>query len=213
MPSARTRPRVLRILLAAALGVLAILLAILGIRWRSTLAGIGRILVERDTPEPADLILVLGGDFWGPRVLKGAELGVQGYAPVVLLSSPPYKGRPEGEFAIPFLAEHGYPTALFQVFAHQAASTVAEAVALRSELARRNAKRVILVTAAYHSRRAHLVFRLFCPGIRFLSVPAPDPYYTADVWWTNAVSRRLFFSEVTKMLGSVLVAYPRYRLG
>ncbi len=194
------------------LAIAVILLVILGIRWKSTLSGIGHILIQRDQPEHADLILVLGGDFWGPRVLKAAELGVQGYAPVVLLSSPPYAGRPEGELTIPFLKERGYPPELFQVFAHNAASTIAEAIALRDELSRRKAKRIILVTAAYHSRRAYIVFRLFCPGIQFLSVPAQDPYYVADAWWTTAVSRDLFFSEVTKMLGSVLVAYPRYRL-
>jgi uncharacterized SAM-binding protein YcdF (DUF218 family) len=207
-PRARRRP-VRRWLLIAAI----ILLAILGIRWRSTLSGIGHLLVQSDAPEHADLILVLGGDFWGPRVLKAAELGAKGYAPVVLISSPPYAGRPEGELTIPFLAERGYSPALFQVFAHHAASTIAEAMALRGELARRNAKRVILVTAAYHSRRACLVFRLFCPGIRYLSVPAPDSHYATDNWWENTGSRDLFFSEVSKMLGTVLVAYPRYRLG
>jgi uncharacterized SAM-binding protein YcdF (DUF218 family) len=214
MPSPPARPQArLRWVRRRLLAIAVILLAILGIRWRSTLSGIGHLLIRSDAPESADLILVLGGDFWGPRVLKAAELGAQGYAPVVLLSSPPYAGRPEGELTIPFLAERGYSPALFQVFAHQAASTVAEAIAMRGELARRNAKRVILVTSAYHSRRAYLVFRLFCPGIRFLSVPAADPHYAPDTWWQKAASRDLFFSEVTKMLGSVLVAYPRYRLG
>jgi len=198
----------LRWLLAAA----AILLVVLAIRWQSTLSGIGHILIKSDRPERSDLILVLGGDFWGPRVLKAAELGTQRFAPVVLLSSPPYRGRPEGEFTIPFLEERGYSPDLFQVFPHYAASTIAEAVALRGELSRRKVKRVILVTAAYHSRRAYIVFRLFCPGIQFLSVPAEDTHYAADTWWKNAASRDLFFSEVTKMLGSVLVAYPRYRL-
>ena len=214
MPSLPARPRpkrrsVRRLALVGAVSLLAILV----IGWQSMLSSIGNLLIQSDPPERVDLILVLGGDFWGPRVLKAAELGAHGYAPVVLLSSPPYAGRPEGELTIPFLAERGYSPALFQVFAHHAASTVAEAIALREELARRSARRVILVTSAYHSRRACIVFRLFCPGIQFLSVPAADTHYGADTWWKTAASRDLFLSEVTKMLGSVLIAYPRYRLG
>jgi uncharacterized SAM-binding protein YcdF (DUF218 family) len=214
MPSPPVRPRArLRLVRRWLLAIAILLLAILGVRWRSTLSGLGHLLIRSDALEPADLILVLGGDFWGPRVLKAAQLGTAGYAPVVLLSSPPYAGRPEGELTIPFLAERGYAPGLFQVFAHQAASTVAEAIALRGELARRKVKRVILVTSAYHSQRAYLVFRLFCPGIRLLSAPAPDEHYDPENWWQKSSSRDLFYSELTKMLGTVLVAYPRYVLG
>ena len=217
MQSPPRRPRPRRTWFRRSLAVFSvfavILVAILAFERQSVLSGIGSFLVRSDPPEHADLILVLGGDFWGPRVLKAAELGAQGFAPVVLLSSPPYHGRPEGELTIPFLAERGFSPAMFQVFAHHAASTVEEAVALRGELARRKVKRVILVTSGYHSRRSYIVFRLFCPGIHFVSVPAADPHYLPEIWWKDPSSRDLFFSELTKMLGSVLVAYPRSRFG
>jgi hypothetical protein len=75
----------------------------------------GDFLVCSDTPQPADLILVLGGDFWGPRVLKGADLAVKGYAPFVLICGPPYhRDRSEAEFAIDFLTAKGYPRRLFR---------------------------------------------------------------------------------------------------
>jgi len=127
----------------------------------------GSTIIDSEAPQPADLILVLGGDFYGPRVVLAAELGVRGYSRTVLFSSPPYKNLPEGNFAIAFLTGKGYPRDLFQVFAHHAESTVDEAIALERELARRHVKRVILVTSAYHSRRAALVMRLF-------AVTAPD---------------------------------------
>ncbi|MBZ5593053.1 MAG: YdcF family protein [Acidobacteriia bacterium] len=173
---------------------------------------IGYSLICSEAPRPADLILVLGGDFWGPRVLKGAELGKLGYAPLVMISGPPYKGRPEGEWAIDFLERLGYPRSLFCAFGHTATSTVDEALAIARELHRRKVKRVLVVTSAYHSRRADLVLRLFSDSIQFTSVPAPDPVYTPGRWWDDPDSRRVFFSEWRKILGSVLVAYPAYEI-
>jgi len=156
--------------------------------------------------------VVLGGDFYGPRVIKGADLAKEGYAPSVLFSGTIYQGRPEGERAIEFLVQRGYPAKLFVVFPHTAQSTIAEAMALRGELARRRARRVIVVTSSYHSRRAAIVLQLFCPEIDFISVPAPDPHYDANNWWKEGGSRKLFFSEWAKIVGSVLVGYPRFLL-
>jgi uncharacterized SAM-binding protein YcdF (DUF218 family) len=163
-----------------------------------------------EAPQSADLILVLAGNFYGPRVLKGADLAVKGYAPRLLISGTPYQGRFEGEFAIAFLAKQGYRTSEFESFNHNSNSTVDEAAALRPELVRRGVKRVLLVTASFHSRRSAIVFRLFCPGIQFISVPAEDPQYHPNNWWTDPSSKRLFFSEWTKILGTLAVAYPKY---
>jgi uncharacterized SAM-binding protein YcdF (DUF218 family) len=190
--------------------VLAALCLVLAIRWRATLTAVGNFLVDSQPPQQADLVLVLGGDFWGPRVLTGAELARLRYAPIVLISGPPYRDRPEGDFAVDFLMDKGYPKELFQVFAHNAQSTIAEANALRGELARRHVKSVLLVTSSYHSRRATIVLTLFCPGVRFISVPAYDSHYHAAGWWNDDSSRQLFYSEWIKILGSVLVAYPTY---
>ena len=197
----------LRILAVAALGVLAMGL----IRWQATLRSAGNYLVCSERPEPSDLILVMGGDFWGPRVLRAADLGIQGFAPLVLISGPPYRDRPEGALAIDFLVERGYPRGLFAVFAHHESSTLGEVRALRGELERRRAKRVIVVTTGYHSRRCALLFRLFCPQIHIISAPTPSSEYHAEEWWKDARSRRLFFSEWSKILGSAL-AFPIYRI-
>jgi uncharacterized SAM-binding protein YcdF (DUF218 family) len=145
-------------------------------------------------------------------VFKAAELGRQGFAPIVLISGPPYRDRPEGEFAVEELVKRGYPRDLFAVFGHNEPSTIGEALILRSELARRGAKRVIFVTSAYHSRRCEIVLRMFCPGIHFISAPAPDSHYHADDWWRDPSSRQFFLSEWTKILGSVLIAYPTFRI-
>jgi uncharacterized SAM-binding protein YcdF (DUF218 family) len=179
-------------------------------RWRVALTWAGSFLVDSQPPRPADLILVLGGDFWGPRVVTAAELGKRGYAPIVLLSGPPYAGQPEGELAVRYLVTQGYSQELFQVFAHHARSTISEGVALRTELARRHVRSVLLVTSNFHSRRAAIVMTLFCPGIRFISVPAPDANYHIVEWWEDESSRTLCFSEWSKIAATVLAIYPAY---
>jgi hypothetical protein len=47
-------------------------------RWQATLEALGNYLICSHAAKPADLILVLAGDFYGPRVLKAAELARQG---------------------------------------------------------------------------------------------------------------------------------------
>ena len=189
------------------------------IRWESTLSFLGRYLIDSQPPQSADLILVLAGNFYGPRVLKGVELVTAGYAPLTLISGTPYQGRPEdqvrpeGELAISFLAKQGYSARLFESFSENARSTIEEAIILRGELARRHVKRVILVTSTYHSRRSAIVFHLFCPGIDFISVPAPDPNYHPDGWWKDNNSRALFYSEWSKIAGTLVMAYPKDLVG
>lgn len=183
---------------------------ILLVEWRAVLSFLGNFLVSSDTPRRADLILVLGGNFYGPRVLKGADLVAQGYAPLALFSGPEYQGRPQGDASIRFLAQQGYSTQGLESLGIIAESTIEEALAVRPELIRRGAKRVLLVTASFHSRRSAIVFRLFCPGIHFISVPAADPQYHPDNWWMDASSKTLFYSEWEKIVGTVVVVYPRY---
>jgi uncharacterized SAM-binding protein YcdF (DUF218 family) len=182
-------------------------------RWQTTLSFLGGYLVYSEPPQSADIILVLAGDFYGSRVLKAAELAKQGYAPLVLISGRPYGRGMEGDYAISFLATHGYSTRLFESFGHHAHSTIEEAITLRGELRRRHVKRVILVTSDFHSRRSAIVFRLFCPGIDFISVPGPEPGFHADRWWADPPSKALFYSEWTKIFGTVLLAYPKDLIG
>jgi len=189
---------------------LLILSGILLLEWRGVLSSLGNFLVASDTPQPADLILVLGGNFYGPRVLRGAELVAQGYAPLALFSGPDYQGRPQGDASIWFLAQQGYSTRGLESLGVNAVSTIEEALAVRPELIRRGAKRVLLVTASFHSRRSAIVFRLFCPGIQFISVPAADPQYHPDSWWMDESSKKLFYSEWEKIAGTVVMAYPEY---
>src|SRR5277367_47580 len=80
----------------------------------SWLEGMGHFLVDTQDPAPSDMIVVLGGDWYGNRILKAAELAKAGYAPHVLVSGGGYiYGRYEGDLAIPFAVSHGYDEKIF----------------------------------------------------------------------------------------------------
>jgi len=173
---------------------------------------LAKLLLFSQQPERADLILVLGGDFWGPRALRGAELGTRGYANKVMISGPPYQNQPESDLAIHDLVGKGYPRELFASFPITARSTVEEAIAVCPELRRLSVQRVLIVTALYHARRANLVFRLFCPGISFRSVGAADAQFEPQNWWKTERCRKIFFSEWQKIIATVFWKYPEYNL-
>jgi hypothetical protein len=112
---------------------------------------------------------------------------------LALFSGPLYHERPQGQLSVEFLVQKGYPAKLLQFVFTNATSTIAEAKDLRAELIRRKAKRVLLVTASYHSRRAKLLMTLFCPGVKFMSIPAPDPNYHVRNGGTTTVLEVLCF--------------------
>jgi uncharacterized SAM-binding protein YcdF (DUF218 family) len=175
--------------------------------WQSA----GDFLVLRDNLNNADLIVVMGGDFYGPRVDRAAGLVAAGYAKRVLISGPPYGNppRPEGEWAIERLQQRGYSPELFDSFGHHATNTPSEVVALCTELIRRHAKSIILVTDGYHSRRSAVTFAVICPEISIISAPAKDNKFNTLQWWTRDRDRMLAKSEWEKLVGTVLLA-PRY---
>ncbi len=76
--------------------------------------------------------------------------------------------------SVDFAVQHGYPRSLFLPIRMEAQSTVDEARAMGPIFQRLGAKRIILVTNNFHSRRAAQVFRLFLPEFDFRMEAAPD---------------------------------------
>lgn len=195
----------LAILLVAAIALLLPLSQNIWLPW------IGEWLVSSDTPAPADLIVVLGGDFWGRRVTEAAELGRQGYAPHVMISGPNYTQNgvpsPEGDLATQFLVDKGYPRSLFWTFRHHAASTIDEAKVLGPELRRLKAKRILIVTSNYHSRRASLVYHAVLPFAEVRVIGVPEWYFQPESWWKTPVGRHLTQSEWSKIMVTIALGW------
>jgi len=75
---------------------------------------------------------------------------------------------------------------------------------------RLGAKRIILVTSNFHSRRAGQVFRLFFPEFDFRTESSADDTFDPHGWWKTPYERQLLSGEYQKMIGTFFV---RFRQG
>ncbi|HXI44391.1 MAG TPA: YdcF family protein [Bryobacteraceae bacterium] len=195
------RPRTLGINLA----ILAAAVVILALTHSLWMGWMGAFLVDADSPVRADLVVVLAGDPYGNRILKGAELVKQGYASRVLVSGPAgFYGLHESDLAIPFAVKHGFPATWFVAFPHEAHSTDEEARVILPELRKRNAHRVLVVTSDFHTRRALHILHARWPDIELHMVAAPDEFFSAYGWWHTREGRKTFFLECSKTLASMV---------
>jgi uncharacterized SAM-binding protein YcdF (DUF218 family) len=173
------------------------------------LPAMGKLLVWDDGPAPADIAVVLAGDFTGGRLRGAAALVRNGMVPLVLVSGPgDLYGVNEADAAINLAVSQGYPAAWFVPVHHASNSTRQEARALLDELARRQVRRVDVVTSNFHTRRARRIFlelerkRGGGPEIRMVAVPYPD--YDPATWWRNRESRKVAFFEWTKSITALV---------
>jgi uncharacterized SAM-binding protein YcdF (DUF218 family) len=161
--------------------------------------------VRAGQPVPADLIVVLAGDFSGNRILTAADLVKRGFAHQALVSGPSGAyGMYESDLAIPFAVHHGFPEAYFIPLPNDDRSTKDEANDVLAELRRRRAQRVDIVTSNYHTRRAGNIYRAKASGLEIYMVAAPDPDFTPDTWWKNREGRKTFVLEWMKTVATWL---------
>ena len=189
-----------RWLLAVVLAVL-LVLATYPI-WLTVLGG---YLVHSDAPVPADMIVVLAGDFTGSRILTAGNLVRQGFAPKALISGPAgVYGIYESELAIAMAVRNGYPAAYFVAFPNDSKSTASESEAVISELRKLHVHKIDLVTSNFHTRRAAKIFRSQAPDMEVHVVAAPDRYFTPNGWWKEREGRKTFVMEWMKTVGEWL---------
>jgi len=170
--------------------------------WLTVLGG---YLVHSDAPVPADMIVVLAGDFTGSRILTAGNLVRQGFAPKALISGPAgVYGIYESELAIAMAVRNGYPAAYFVAFPNDSKSTASESEAVISELRKLHVHKIDLVTSNFHTRRAAKIFRSHAPDMEVHVVAAPDRYFTPNGWWKEREGRKTFVMEWMKTVGEWL---------
>jgi uncharacterized SAM-binding protein YcdF (DUF218 family) len=172
------------------------------------LPSFGYALIHDDGAAKADIAVVLAGDMYGNRIVKAGELVRAGYVPAALVSGPAGAyGLYETDLAIPYAVRHGFPAEWFIAFPNQALSTREEAVAVLTELRRRNVKSFLLVTSDYHTARARRIFlaaeRASGGGPSLRMVAAPDEFFHADSWWRNRQAQKTAFIEWSKTVATV----------
>jgi uncharacterized SAM-binding protein YcdF (DUF218 family) len=164
------------------------------------LTAIGKSFIENDGPQKADAIVVLGGDDYGMRIIKAAQLAKAGYAPFVIVSGPPTLGEHESDITIHYAETKGYPACLFHPLPNECNSTREEMAFIGHYLKSQGIHKVILVTSNYHTGRAANFMRSQNPWLWVVVVPAPDKYFTVDGWWKTRGGQKTFFYEALKRI-------------
>ncbi len=188
--------------------LLALLLVAVGGSSPWWLPRLGGFLIRDDGPAKADIAVVLAGDQWGNRILKGAEMVREGYVPNVLVSGPPFYGMHECDAAIEFAVQKGYPREYFIPAPNEALSTREEAHAILDVLRRRTVRSFLLVTSDYHTARSGRIYRAaeeeMGGGPEFRVVAAHDRYFRRDGWWRSREGLKTAFFEWSKTIATAM---------
>lgn len=188
---------------ALALLAATLALAIAAALWATSLA---RLLDSPDAPRKADAIVVLGGDL--SRLIEGADLYREGYAPRVLLSSPQREQRFEAlereGIAYPWfeivgrelMRLRGVPDEAVAAFGDRLVSTVAEARVIGAQYPQ--LKSILLVTSPYHVYRARMIFREVLPGVEIIGIASRHEKFERN-WWYDPEMMRNAIMESLKL--------------
>jgi uncharacterized SAM-binding protein YcdF (DUF218 family) len=144
-------------------------------------------LIREDSLVKADAIVALGGDNRCNRERRAAELWRQGWADNVVVSGISYPwGFHTGEAARKYVMSLGVPGEKISMIS-ETLNTRAEARALDELMRERGWNSAIIVTSAFHSRRATYTIERAAPGRSFHSSPVPtgSPEWAPRAWWSR----------------------------
>jgi len=170
------------------------------------------LLVLRDDPTQADAVVVLAGNGTGGRILKGAELVRDGYAPrlYVLDDTACMHGECVRWSQLWRDSRRSSRSDLETIVPREAVvpllediplspGTYEEAEAAWSRLEPMGVRRLLLVTDEYHSRRATLTWRKVVAGrAEVLSVPCSTRCTSVQNWWQDRAAMLAIWLEIPK---------------
>jgi uncharacterized SAM-binding protein YcdF (DUF218 family) len=144
-------------------------------------------LIREDRLVKADAIVALAGDGRCNREKRAAELYHQGWADNVVVSGMSFAwGYHTGEAARRYVMSLGVPDEKISMIC-EALNTRAEARELDDLMRERGWNSAIIVTSAFHSRRATYTAERASPGRIFYSSPVPIGYpeWEPRAWWSR----------------------------
>lgn len=163
------------------------------------LAGAGRMLIV-DAPEKSDVILVLAGET-AYRPARALELLQQGYAPSVLMDVPAtgsIYGIPVLQLAERYVDQ--LPRAgQVRICPIVGLSTRDETRDVAKCLDHEEARRILIVTSEFHTRRALSIFRHEMPGRSFSIAAAYDTTQFGVRWWSHRQWAKTLVDEWMRM--------------
>ena len=165
--------------------------------WIFTAPFLAENLIVEKPLEHADAILVLAGSsVYQERARKAASLYKQGVAPKIVLTDDGEKGGwskieqrnpPYVELARNLLVAEGVPFGAVEIIKPNGSGTIHEAQITSEKARQENWKTILLVTSAYHTRRALWSFEKAAEGANLqfgiaaapVGEQTPPPVY----WW------------------------------
>jgi uncharacterized SAM-binding protein YcdF (DUF218 family) len=188
-----------------------VVLALLAVIIIILLRHAGSFLVV-NKPEHADAIVVLGGGNNDLRYWTGVELMKQGWAPRLFLDVFA-KGETFGNRDIDLATDFVQRTTPGQssVCPIILNSTYGEAQHLADCLQGTGVKSILVVTSAYHTRRAVEILQKRLPQYHISIYASPDPYFFGEKWWQTREWAKTTVAEWQRYLWWELV--DRWRSG
>lgn len=173
---------------------LIVALAALGLAGLSPVAGLyfsSTLLCVEHPGSTGEVMVVLGGEFT-QRPGRALELFRQQVSPRIIIS-----GYGDCEAVGMVLAARGVPRPAMQLEcrSRNTSENAQFTVPLLRDL---GARRVVVVTSWFHSRRALNCFRHYAPDIEFVSLPTVADRPTH---WPNRYQREWVLSEYLKLAG------------
>ncbi len=200
-----------------AVGTLLLLLVILAFAFRSQiLTGIADYLIINDKLQPADVIFLLNSEV-DTRPFRAAELYKQGLAPVIVIAravDTPVVDLGlvpnDTDISVGVMEKLGVPAGKIIIlpFPGGATSTFDEAVAFRGYAKAHQLHGIILVTSAFHTRRARWILQKALAGLPVTLEMVAIPYRDFDQtnWWKDETGLTTLNNEYIK-----LFFYFKYR--
>jgi uncharacterized SAM-binding protein YcdF (DUF218 family) len=172
----------------------------------------GRALIVKAEIGSADALVVLSGSSsYLERTQKAAELFRQRRAPVVLLTndhtrggwSQPLQTNPYFvDRATEELIKQGVPAERIRIVPGVAESTRSEALIVKDYAAAHGFRSVLIITSAFHSRRALRTFRTSFAGTGIIVGldPSSGLRTSAALWWLSPSGWRDVAGEYIKLV-------------
>lgn len=173
------------------------------------LTAAARSLIRTDPLIPADVVIALGGDARCLRERGAAGLYHQGLAKHVIVSGVPYAWKINtGEAAQRYVVSLGIPKENIFVL-RESWNTRREAIDTAELMRAKGWHSALIVTSAFHSRRALYTFERYAIGLSFYSAPLPaaPPEWQPQKWWSRrgdmGTTVREFVSWANTLVGGL----------
>lgn len=185
-----------------------VILAILSVIFLSSYLAPNDLAHCSARPEPsgecqaADAIVVVSGGDTPARAAEGIRMYNNGWAPLIIFSGAARdtSGPSNAEVMRQQALDVGVPSQAI-VTEDLSRTTAENAEQTRTLFRQLNVERVLLVTSAYHQRRASLEFEKQTDGeVAIVNHPVSTDRQWSEFWWTTPTGWYLAVSEVVKIM-------------